>query len=76
MAWLSLIIALLKAVSALSEYAKQKQLIDAATADLLTKQMEAAGELVQKARDARRAAADKFDAAGGVPDPKDPNLRD
>lgn len=76
MQWLSLILALVKAVGALSDYLKQKQLIDAATADLLIKQMEAAGEIVSKAKAARKAAADKHAATGGVLDESDPNLRD
>ena len=76
MAWLSLIVALLKAASSITEYLKQKQIIDAATAEALKKNMETSRELISKAQTARKAATDKFDSTGGLLDDKDPNLRD
>lgn len=71
MNWLSLLLALFKAVDALTSYLKQRQLIDAATADLLLKQGEASRAIIDKANAARTAAGD-----GSVLDESDPNLRD
>lgn len=76
MQWLSLIVALLQAISALTSYLKEKKLIEAATADLLKKQLDGASEIIAKAKAARKAAADKSAASGGVLDESDPNLRD
>lgn len=76
MAWLSVIIALLKAVSGLTDYLQQRDLIEIAQAEIIKKNMENALNAVQKAKAARKAAADKFDAANGVPDESDKNLRD
>lgn len=76
MGWLSLIIALLKAIDSLSDYLAQKKLIDAATANLLKEQMGVSRELVDKALAARKTAADKHASTGGVLDESDPNLRD
>lgn len=76
MSWFALIAALLKAASSLSSYLQQRQLITAAQAEVLQKNMEAALGTINDAKKARAAAAAKFDAAGGVPDETDPNLRD
>ena len=76
MAWLSFLIALLKAVSGLTDYLQQRELIEAAQAEIIKKNAENAINAVEKAKSARKAAVDKFRDAGGVPDESDPNLRD
>lgn len=76
MAWLSFLIALLKAVSGLTDYLQQRKLIEATQAEIIKKNMENAVSAIEKAKSARKAAIDKFNAADGVPDESDPNLRD
>lgn len=76
MAWLSLLVALLKIAGSLTGYLQSKQLIDAAQADMLSKLLEDSLDIIAKAQSARNAATAKFDANGGVPDANDPNLRD
>lgn len=76
MAWLSLLLALLQAVNSLVSYMEKKQVIEGAQADMLKSMMEAALDLTNEINAARKSAADKFAASGGVPDDKDPYLRD
>lgn len=66
MIW-KLIYAALAFLSALSAYFKGR------SADAIEKDTR---DAVQKMEKAGKAAADKFDRSGGVPDDKDPYLRD
>lgn len=74
--WLSLLVALLKVAGSLSDYLRQKQLINAAQAEVIKANMETALAIISDANKARADAGAKFDATGGVPDDSDPNLRD
>lgn len=76
MTWLNVLLALLKIAGSLTDYLQQRRIIEGAQAELLKKQLEAASEIVTTTNKARADAAARFDAAGGVPDESDPNLRD
>lgn len=76
MVWLNLLIGILGVAGGLLDYLRQRELINGAQAELAKKNLEAALDITQKARAARKIAGDKFDAANGVPDDSDPNLRD
>lgn len=76
MGWIALLKAVLGFASALAGYLRDKQLIDAGEAKAIVAQLESSLDALERARIARRDAVAKFDAANGVPDDKDPNLRD
>lgn len=76
MVWLNVLVALLKVAGGLTDYLQQRKIIEGAQAQVALKSLEAALDAIEKSNKARKSAADKFDAGGGVPDPIDPNLRD
>lgn len=67
---------LLSIVATLAAYMKDRQLISAGEAQELARNLEASNAILDKARRARDAATADFDKRDGVPDDKDPNLRD
>lgn len=68
--------AALSFASFLTEYLKNKQLIEAGEAKAIAKGLENANETIDKARRARRNAVRNFDRTNGMCDEDDPNLRD
>lgn len=59
-----------------AEQARRRQIMEDARAIFLSEQLQKSAEIVDAAIRARRLAVREFDAAGGVPDETDPNLRD
>ena len=76
MNWLAILRALLGLAGTLSNYLREKQLLDAGEARAIAEGLKNAQEATTKAREARRNAVRKFDDSDGVPDESDPNLRD
>lgn len=76
MTWLSVLLALLRVTSGVLDYMRQRQLIEAGQAKQIAENLNASMELIAKANKARADAGAAFDKRGGVPDDKDPNLRD
>ncbi len=74
------LVGLLKAVlrfaSALTEYLRNRELLEAGEAKAIAEGLKNANEAIEKARRARRNAVRDFDKRDGVPDDNDPNLRD
>jgi len=76
MNWLALLKGLLALSNSLTEYLRNKQLIDAGEAQAISEGLQNAQDAVQKAREDRRPGVREFDKRDGVPDDEDPNLRD
>lgn len=76
MKWLSIIFMVLKLASGLLDLARRRSEINELEADALERKLESSRDLVTKMRAARDAAVADFDKRGGVPDEKDPFLRD
>lgn len=76
MIWLALAKLFLAFAASAVAYAREKQLLDAGAAREIARNMEATNALLDKARAARDAAVADLDRRGGVPDDRDPNLRD
>lgn len=74
------LVGLLKAVlgfaSALTEYLRNRELLEAGEAKAIAEGLKNANEAIEEARRARRNAVRDFDKRDGVPDDNDPNLRD
>lgn len=71
--WLTLATIILKFIL---PYIFQRADMPSAAREQALKQAEKSLEIVDKARAARDAAHADFDKRGGVPDDRDPNLRD
>ena len=67
---------LFKIAGNLTDYLKERQLIEAGRAMLVKESLGASHAIITEAKEARAAAVAKFDDAGGVPDDDDPYRRD
>lgn len=76
MGWLSLLKTLLGFAETLTEYLRNKQLLEAGEAQAIAEGLSNANVAIEKARKARRNAVNDFDKRDGVPNDDDPNLRD
>ena len=76
MNWLALLKGLLALSNSLTEYLRNKQLLEAGEAQAISEGLQNAQHAIQKAREARNTAGREFDKRDGVPDDEDPNLRD
>lgn len=76
MGWLTLLQALLSVARVVADYLRDKQLIDAGEAKAIAEGLKGSLDAIERANKARSKAISRFDAANGVPDDKDPNLRD
>lgn len=76
MNWLALLRVILGLASSLTDYLRDKQLIEAGEAKAISEGLKNAQNAITKARKARYNANRAFDERDGVPDDKDPNLRD
>jgi len=76
MNWLALLKGLLALSNSLTEYLRNKQLLEAGEAQAISEGLQNAQDAIQKAREARNTAVREFDKRDGVPDDEDPNLRD
>lgn len=76
MVWLSLLRAILGLATGLTGYLRDKRLIEAGEAKLINRQLNGALDAIRRSNEARSRAASEFDRTDGVPDDKDPNLRD
>jgi len=76
MGWLALLRALLGLSRSLATYLERKQLLDAGKALAVIEGLNNAEDAIKQARDARDTAVSKYDSVNGLPDDKDPNLRD
>lgn len=76
MTWLTIIQLVLKLADGLVRYAGDRQLLNAGEAKAIAENLSASRDVLDKALRARNTAGADFDKRGGVPDDKDPNLRD
>lgn len=76
MTWLALLRLILSIADTVSNYVREKQLLDAGAASEIARNLAVSLALVDQARRARDAAGADFDKRNGVPDENDPNLRD
>lgn len=76
MNWLALLKGLLSLSNSLTEYLRNKQLLEAGEAQAISEGLQNAQVAIKKAREARNNAVREFDKRDGVPDDEDPNLRD
>jgi alpha-glucuronidase len=76
MTYIALLNLLLSLASSVAKYVSDKQLMEAGSAQEISRNLEASLNVMEKARKARDSAVADFDKRGGVPDDKDPNLRD
>lgn len=76
MGWLAFLKALLGFAGTLTEYLRNRELLEAGEAKAIAEGLSNANEAIEKARKARRNAVADFDKRDGVPDDEDPNLRD
>lgn len=76
MNWLAILRALLGFASTLTEYLRNRELLEAGEAKAIAEGLSNANEAIERARRARRNAVRDFDKRDGVPDDEDPNLRD
>lgn len=74
--WATLAVGLIALANGILSYLIQRGKISTDDQRKIKEQLDASLSLVDKARKARQAAGDAFDARGGVPDPHDQNLRD
>lgn len=76
MTWFAVARVLVGILANIIAHMREKKLIDLGAAQEIAKQLEASNAILDKARRARDDATADFDKRGGVPDDKDPNLRD
>lgn len=76
MGWLATLRALLGLCASLTTYLHDRKLIAAGEAQAIARSLVDAQKLVAEARKARLQARRDFDSNDGVPNDKDPNLRD
>lgn len=76
MSWLAFVKSLVSLTLSLVRFLETKQLLEAGEARAIATQLESSVDACNKARLARDAALQRFNATGGVPDEQDPNLRD
>lgn len=76
MNWLAILRSLLGLCFSLTEYMKNKQLLEAGEARAIAEGLRNANDIIIKVRKARSDAELDFDKRNGVPDDSDPNLRD
>ena len=76
MNWVGFLKAVLGFASALTEYLRNRELLEAGEAQAIAEGLKNANEAIEKARRARRNAVRDFDKRDGGPDGNDPNLRD
>lgn len=74
--WLQLLIATLQIAGGILGYLKDRQQIEAGKAEQIKENLDASKAILGTLNKARSDAVAKSDASGGVPDPKDPYLRD
>lgn len=67
---------LIKLAVLLLSHAQRKKDIEAGEAALAKRSLELSLRLMERVRNAKRKATIDFDARDGLPDHKDPNLRD
>lgn len=73
---ISLFVLILQVAKIVLGYLETKQLLDAGEAKEIARNLNASLEITSKGKRFRDAALDEFDKRGGVPDERDPNLRD
>lgn len=76
MGWVTLLQALLSVARVVAEYLRDKQLMDAGEAKAIVAQLKGSLDAIERANKARANAVNTFDKSNGVPNDKDPNLRD
>ena len=76
MTWLAFLNFLLSLANAVAKYVGDKQLMDAGSAATIARNLNASLSILDRAKKARDRAVADFDKSGGMPDDKDPNLRD
>lgn len=76
MTWLGFLTLVLQLANGIVGMMERRSLMKAGEAEGLRKSLEASLAQVKRAKDAKDSAIGKFDKSGGVPDDKDPNLRD
>lgn len=76
MNWLAILQFFLRISASIASYMQSRQLMEAGKAEQIVQNLKEAQNAIKKANKARTSAEHNFDKRDGVPDDKDPYLRD
>lgn len=74
--WASALLLLIKLVASMVEWAKTREILEAADAKRMAQILRGSVDVLERVEGARADAIRKFRDTGGMPDDNDPNLRD